>query len=129
MIRGAGNRRRVLDHVRRILKPGGLFGLHVHNLYFNLFGPGDGWWIVKNILASIFRGDTELGDKFFSYRGIPAMFLHMFRRREITAALEQAGFHLESFIPLDPTRQRPLRWAWFFGSIRANGWIAVCRSP
>ena len=129
MVRGAENRQRVLEQARRILKPGGLFGLHVHNFYFNFFDPGGCWWIVKNLMASFFRRDVEIGDKVFSYRGIPAMFLHVFRRREITAALKQAGFRVESFVPLDPMRRRPLRWPWLLGTIRANGWIAVCRSP
>ena len=129
MVRGAENRQRVLEHARRILKPGGLLGLHVHNFYFNLFDPAGCLWMVKNLVTSFFFHRVEVGDKIFSYRGIPAMFLHVFRRREITAAIERAGFRMESFLPLNPTRQRPLRWPWLFGGIRANGWIAICRSP
>src|SRR5206468_469838 len=35
MVAGADNRRRAVAHVRRVLKPGGVFVLHVHNWRFN----------------------------------------------------------------------------------------------
>ena len=127
MIQGAANRRQVLAHARRILKPGGRLALHVHNFYFNLFDPVGRAWILSHLLDSWIHREVELGDKVFPYRGLPAMFVHVFRRREITAAVRQAGFCVENLISLGATRQRPLRWPWFFGGVRANGWILLCR--
>ena len=49
MIRGRQNRRRVLAHARRILKPGGLFVLHVHNLWYNLFDPQGRLWLARHL--------------------------------------------------------------------------------
>lgn len=126
MIRGRENRHRMLAHVERILKPGGLFVVHVHNRWFGLFDPVSRGWLARQILASPVRRDTELGDKFFDYRGIPKMFLHVFSQRELVRALRGVGFRIRELIPLDVTRQRPLGNAWFFGRFRANGWIAVC---
>jgi len=126
MIRGRENRRRMLTHVERILKPGGLFVVHVHNVWFGLFDPVSRGWLARQILGSPVRRDTELGDKFFDYRGIPKMFLHVFSKRELVGALRGAGFRLRELIPLDVSRQRPLSNPWFFGRVRANGWIAVC---
>jgi ubiquinone/menaquinone biosynthesis C-methylase UbiE len=125
MIRGHKNRRRVLAHAFRILKPGGLFAVHVHNVWFGLFDAVSRRWLVR----SLFRRGVELGDKFFNYRGIPKMFLHTFTRRELVGALKAAGFRIKELIPLHVSRQRPLRHRWLFGGLRANGWIAICRKP
>ena len=91
MICGRENRDRALAHVRRLLKPGGVFILHVHNYWYNLYDPGGPWWLIKNLLRATFRRDVEAGDKFFDYRRIPNMFLHVFRRRELVRA-PRAGF-------------------------------------
>src|SRR5688572_30196260 len=39
LIVGAEARRRFVTHVQRILKPGGVFVVHVHNRWFNLWTP------------------------------------------------------------------------------------------
>lgn len=127
MIRGRANRHRFLTHVRRILKPGGLFVVHVHNFWCNLYDPGGRRWLLRHLPAVLFRRGLERGDKFFQYRGIPQMYLHTFTQGELVGSLRQAGFRVQELISLDVGRQRPLRQAWFLGRFRANGWIAVCR--
>jgi SAM-dependent methyltransferase len=125
MIRPRQNRHRLLLHARRILKPGGLLVLHVHNLWYNLFDPAGRRWLLGHLL-SVMLGRLELGDKFFYYREIPRMFVHAFTRRELVRSLAQAGLRIRELIPLDTDRQRPLRRPWLLGRLRANGWIAVC---
>jgi ubiquinone/menaquinone biosynthesis C-methylase UbiE len=127
MIQGRAHRRRALGHVRRIVKPGGLFVVHAHNFWFNLFDPDGPWWLIRNVLRSTFRRDVERGDKYFPYRGVPNMFLHVFTRGELKHDLRQAGFRLREVIPLHTSRQKRLPRAWLAGGIRANGWIVVCQ--
>ncbi|MBC8352631.1 MAG: methyltransferase domain-containing protein [Planctomycetes bacterium] len=126
MIRGKENRAAALAHTRRILEPGGPFVLHVHNYWYNLYDPGGPWWVLRTLCRAIFKRDIEAGDKFFPYRGVPNMFLHVFRLRELKRDLRRAGFRITRIIALAPQRYRKLRASWFFGTLRANGWIVVC---
>ena len=129
MIRGRANRDRALGHVRRILKPGGMFVVHVHNRWRNLFDPQGRRWLVRNLLWERSRGTLEAGDKFFPYRGIRDMYLHVYTRPEFVGDLRRAGFQVERLVALDTARRHALRFPWLLGRIRANGWIAICRNP
>jgi len=62
MIRGRTNRLRALGHIRRILKPGGTFVVHVHNRWHNLRDPQGRRWLLKNLTWERWRGDREAGD-------------------------------------------------------------------
>ena len=126
MIRGRENRQRVLDHARRILKPGGLFVIHVHNFWFNLFDPLGRRWLVRHFFDKVRHDEVEWGDKYFHFHGIAQMFLHTFMQFELRTALRLAGFKIREWIALNAERQRPLLHPWWFGRFRANGWIAVC---
>lgn len=129
MIRGHAHRQRVVEHVHRILKPGGLFVLHVHNRWHNLFDPQARSWLIKNLLTARLGADLEPGDKYFDYRGIPQMFLHAFSRRELRRLLTVAGLEIRQVIPLDTQRRHRLKLPWLAAWLRANGWIVVCRKP
>ncbi|MBS0211480.1 MAG: methyltransferase domain-containing protein [Planctomycetes bacterium] len=129
MVQGASLRRRVLDHVFRALKPGGMFILHVHNRWHHLHQHEGRRWLLVNWLRSVFLKDSEPGDKWFDYRGIPQMYLHAFTRRELRALLTGAGFEIVEMMPLDTERRHALPHAWFFERLRANGWITACRKP
>jgi SAM-dependent methyltransferase len=126
MVRGRQNRLKVLRHTHRILRPGGKFVLHVHNRWYNLFDPQGRVWLMRNLFESFVRRNQEPGDKFFDYRGIPNMFLHVYTRGELTSDLTAAGFRIVEFIALDTQRRHALRHPWFLGRLRANGWIVVC---
>lgn len=125
MIRHRANRLLALRHTARILKPGSPFVLHVHNYWYNLYDPGGPWWLLQNLFRATVVRDLEAGDKFFHYRGLPNMFLHVFRLGELKRDLRRAGFRIARVIPLDPTRHRSLSFSWVFSSLRANGWIIV----
>lgn len=128
MIRGQANRRLVLRHVRRMLRPGGLFVVHLHNRWYNLFDLQGRAWLLSNAWQSL-RGKAEFGDKVFDYRGIPNMYLHVFTRREMRRELRRAGFEIVELTALDTQRRHALPRPWWLGRLRANGWIAVCRKP
>jgi SAM-dependent methyltransferase len=126
MIRGRKNRLRVLNHVRRILKRGGRFILHVHNLWYYLTEPLGRRWLCGHLWDVLVRRRAELGDRFFDYRGVPNMFLHVFTRREMMRSLKDAGLRVHALIHLDPERRDALHRPWLLPDIRANGWIVVC---
>lgn len=125
MIRGRSNRRKVLEHARRILKPGGRFVLHVHNYWFNLRDPDGPGWVLWNLVSSPFRREVEIGDRWYPYRGLPSMYLHVFRWRELAADLHSAGFRIVERVALDPTRREALKRPWLLGPLRTNGWIVT----
>jgi SAM-dependent methyltransferase len=127
MVQGRENRRRVLAHVQRILRPGGIFVLHVHNRWSNAWLPQARSWLLRDFLTA-WLSRTEAGDKRFDYRGVRDFWVHLFTRRELARALRQAGFAISQIVPLAPDSSGPLRRPWFFGRLRAGGWIVVCRS-
>jgi SAM-dependent methyltransferase len=126
MIRGRANRKQALAHIRRILKPGGRFVLHVHNYWYNLRDPVGPFWLLKNLVTAPLSRDVEVGDKWYPYRGLPSMFLHVFRWRELAADLRCAGFTILKRTPLDTPRREALAYPWLLEWCRANGWIVVC---
>lgn len=129
MIHGRSNRRRVLEHVRRILKPGGVFIVHVHNVWFQALTAGGRSWLIPHWFQTRILRKGQFGDRFFEYHGIPNVFVHAFTRREFLRDLRSAGLCVRKLIPLAVGRREPLAHSWFFGWLRANGWIAVCERP
>jgi len=127
MIHGRENRRRALAHAGRILKPQGRLVLHVHNVWYNLFSAEGRRWLARHWAGRLLGRRGDPGDKFFTYRGIPRVFVHTFSLGELRSTLRSAGLRIEQLIPLAAERQRPLAHAWFLGRFRANGWIVICR--
>ena len=127
MIRGSANRLRVLQHARRILQPDGQFVFHVHNRWYNLLQEQGRWWLVTNFFGWLAGRPVEPGDKFFEYRGVPGMYLHVFTLGELKRLVRAAAFELVELVALDTERRHALRFPWLFGRLRANGWILVCR--
>lgn len=126
MIRGRANRALVLRHARRILKPRGRFVLHVHNYWYNLRDPDGPWWVAKNLVTAALSRHIEVGDRWFPYRGLPSMFLHVFRWRELAADLRGAGFRIVERVRLDAQRRHALVRPWWMPALRTNGWIVTC---
>jgi ubiquinone/menaquinone biosynthesis C-methylase UbiE len=111
MIRGAENRRQFLGHVRRILKPGGVFVLHVHNASYH-FGRGLGM-----------RG-TEPGDRVMpQHRGGAELTIHHYSRREIIEELKKAGFRVREMQSVSTRANGELPVSWFWPSVRAHGYL------
>lgn len=126
MIQGRANRRAALGHVHRILRSGGVLVLHAHNYWFNLrdlYGP---WLLLQNAVRATLRRDWELGDRYFNYRGVNNMFLHVFRKGELRRDLVDAGFRIRRWMPLHPKTLQSLAWPWLAGWLRTIGWIVVC---
>ncbi|MEO0530312.1 MAG: class I SAM-dependent methyltransferase [Planctomycetota bacterium] len=126
MIRGRDNRFTALRHMARVLKSGGRLVLHVHNFWFNLYDPGGPGWVVRSLARGVLSRDGyEMGDKTYSYRGVPNFFLHVFRPAELRRDLRAAHLRVRRWIPLDVSRRHALPRPRLLPSLRANGWIIV----
>jgi len=114
MIRGEAPRRKFLAHVARILRPGGIFVVHVHNRCFRL-GRGLG------------RKGNEKGDRTMPQaHGGAELTLHHFSRREIVDQLRTAGFEIHAIEPVSLRADGTLPARWWFPSIRAYGYLLAC---
>jgi SAM-dependent methyltransferase len=128
MIEGEANRLRALEHMRRLLVPGGRLALHVHNVWFNAWLPAGRSWLVRDRLGKWLLcrpgGDRRMHD-----RGIPNMFMHVFSCGEICGLLREAGLVLDEVVPLDATCSGPLARPHWLPRLRANGWVFFAHRP
>jgi ubiquinone/menaquinone biosynthesis C-methylase UbiE len=123
MVRGADIRRRVVDHVFRVLRPGGRFVLHVHNRWFNAFDPVGRRWLVRNLLASALDRD-KVGDRDMPvHQGIAGLTLHSFTRTEVIRLLRRAGFRIVEVQKIGLAKEGKLSWPALFGALRAYGYL------
>jgi hypothetical protein len=140
MVSGREHRRQVLGHARRILKPGGLVALHVHNVWRHLFSPPGRRWLALDLVKRLI-GHPTAGDTEHVYRGIPRMYHHSFTRREITRLLRCCGFQIREMIPLgpfdkrhcgaaprDPDDMADLRCRGWFRHVKATGWLILAEA-
>ncbi|MFN3192463.1 MAG: class I SAM-dependent methyltransferase [Aureliella sp.] len=125
MVRGRANRRQLLSGVSRALRPGGRLLVHVHNRYHSLFEPGGIRWLLTSY-ANSFRRGQEFGDRVYPYRGLPAMFLHIYSRGELLRDLGSAGFRKVDILSVssDGSALLPRRP---FNRIRSGGFMAVAQ--
>ncbi|HZT79255.1 MAG TPA: methyltransferase domain-containing protein [Gemmataceae bacterium] len=124
MVRGADNRRRVLAHAYRLLRPGGRFVLHVHNYWFNGWDRAGRRWLLRDLLA---RGD---GDRPMPpHQGVAGLALHHFRRGEAVRLLRAAGFRLREVRPVGLGPEGRLAWPWWFSRLRAYGYLLAAERP
>lgn len=125
MVQGRKNRRAFLESVSRILRPQGLFFIHVHNRGLWLSDPGG----IRKTLTEWARSKVdsvwELGDRVYAYRGLPSMYLHIFSERELRQDLKACGLKIRSFHRLNHRSDGYLRSRWL-PHVRSGGFIAVC---
>ncbi len=125
MIRGRNNRIQFLKHIQRCLRHEGRLVVHVHNRLNSLFDPGGPKWLVTTRLRSWFGRDWEYGDRVYSYRGLPSMFLHIYSRAELVADLRSAGFRTWTILPINATASELLAPHTWPTNVRAGGFFAI----
>ena len=125
MIQGANHRARFLEHVRRVIKPGGQFILHAHNAWFQLRHPGGIRWAVNSAMSQL-SGKGDFGDRTAQYRGVNEMFIHSFRKSELNRALDKAGFKTQKWFGVLPGATSATENFPFASSLSMVGWVIVC---
>jgi SAM-dependent methyltransferase len=123
MVRGRENRRQVLQHVRRVLKPGGRFLLHVHNLWFHLGTRLGRRWLLRDGLRQLGRADDAGDFEMPPHEGIAGLSLHHYARREVLRELRAAGFRIQTVKPIGTRPDAQLRRPWFLSGVRAYGFL------
>ena len=92
MIAGRGNRRQMLVHVHRLLKPGGLFIVHVHNRWFHLGTRAGRRLLLRHGWDVVCRRATPGDFVMPAHHGMGSIAMHLFTRREVVRLLTEAGF-------------------------------------
>jgi SAM-dependent methyltransferase len=127
MIEGAAQRRRMVGHVYRLLRPGGVFLLHVHNRWFHMWEKQGRKWLAGDVVRSIL-GRASAGDRDMpAHQGLAGLRLHHFTRREAKRLLMSVGFHVTEIHPLSLCSDGRLRLPHWFGRLRAYGYLLVAR--
>jgi SAM-dependent methyltransferase len=123
MVSGADHRRTAVAHAFRLLRPGGRFILHVHNYWWNLWEPAGRSWLWGDIWGG--NGDRPM----LTHSGVAGLALHHFTRGEAESLLRGEGFAINEVMPLGLGPGARLSAPWWFGWLRAYGYlIAAVRS-
>lgn len=128
MIRGRDCRRQFLRHAARIIVPGGLLMLHVHNRNAAWRDwPSASAWLRS--AGGALLGRHQWGDRTYAYRGLADMFLHTYSLRELHADLRASGWQLRRTLPLTLIGDDVLGWPRWLPGLRAGGFIALAAAP
>ena len=126
MISGAANRQRVLAHVHRLVRAGGLFLVHVHNRHFEIWTAEGRKRLIRDCWAAL-RG-RETGERILPpHQGVANLYMHLFSRTEVIRCLERANLKIVDVQPLSLRTDGQLRASRWLGDLRAFGYLLAAR--
>lgn len=129
MVTGLSERRRAVGHVFRLLRPGGVFVLHVHNYWWNLRDRHGRRWLAADLLRRLVGGGASGDRPMPTHQGVSGLSLHQFRRAEATRLLTEAGFEMVEVRPVSLRADGVVRWPKLAGRLRAYGYLLAARRP
>ena len=105
MIQGASHRQSFLRHAHRLIRPGGRLLVHVHHRWAMLSEPRPMRTLTRSCYDAV-MGRMPMGDATYAYRGLAAMYMHRFTRRELRSLLRHAGWSPTRWdrLAVDPSR-------------------------
>ena len=127
MIHGTVQRRQMIGHVSRLLRPGGLFLLHVHNRWFHAWDKEGRKWLAGDLIRSLAARQSAGDRPMPAHQGLAGLTLHHFTRREAAHLLTKSGFRVTKIHPLSLRPEARLPFPHWFGGLRAYGYLLVAR--
>jgi SAM-dependent methyltransferase len=128
MIAGRGERQKALGHAFRLLRPGGVFVVHVHNRWHNLRDPAGRRWLLTEGWRSLWKGEWE-SRPMPPHAGVAGLSLYHYSRREIVRDLSAVGFHVREIQPVSLAANGVLRWPWLLAGLRCYGYLLAASVP
>src|SRR5262245_16567476 len=127
MVSGPESRRTVVEHAHRVLRPGGMFLLHVHNRWHHLRTRRGRSWLLRDVIRRL-RGARDVGDWLMEHHdGQTGWPMHLFTAAEIIRLLRRMGFHVAEVRPVSLRQDGRLPCPRFFGRLRAYGFLVAAR--
>lgn len=123
LLHPAQARRQVVQAARRVLRPGGVLVLHVHNRQAALLRPGQRLWYFQDVFRSLWTGAEKGNWSMPAHQGLARLTMHLFSRSEITALLHEAGFKVTNVWPLGFRPDGRLAGRWWWPNWRAHGFL------
>jgi ubiquinone/menaquinone biosynthesis C-methylase UbiE len=127
MIAGAESRRTMLRHVFRILRPGGVVALHVHNRWFNAWTRAGRRLLLADIAGSAFGRCTPGDYEMPPHQGLGSLTMHLFTRRESVRLLHDVGFQTATVRAVSLRQDGVVRCPRWFGWLRSYGYLIAAR--
>lgn len=129
LIAGRDHRVACLRGVARVMAPGAVVVLHVHNRYYPWYSWANWRWLLNSWMAARTK-ECEFGDQFYDdyLNAIPRMFLHTFGPLELRHHIEEAGLEFVECRFVHHSRRRFLRRG-LFRTLRSHGLFAIGRKP
>jgi SAM-dependent methyltransferase len=125
LIDGVDLRRRAVESAYRVLRPGGVFVLHVHNRWFNAWTRHGRRLLAGDLWNTLLRRQAA-GDYLMpAHHGLGPMPMHLFTRGEVRQLLRLVGFEIIEIRPIAVDGSSP---GWM-SRLRAYGYLIAARKP
>jgi SAM-dependent methyltransferase len=120
------HRTAMLEEIFRVLKPGGKFILHVHNLWSASQGIQGYQWLALDFCRRIGRA-YDFGNRLLpAHQGICGLTLHLFTWKEISILLKTANFEMIEILPLGNPSWKASNSPRLDKKLFAHGYLIAC---